>query len=327
MKKHVVIGLLISAGCLYVALRGISWQDVRLAFESADPRWFGLAVLLYPTCYLARTLRWTVLMKPVQDVAARRLFNPLVLGFFGNTILPFRMGELLRAHIAGRKLGISRTAAFGTIVLERLSDATSFLVIFLIIAFLFPFPASVQRAAWGMGAGCVVFMACLALFVLYPTQAQALLARLPLPDRIREKIHHLLTNFTKGLSGLRLGSVFCKLIPLSMGVWFLEGTTVYLVIRAFPNQVTYAGAFFVMFFMGLSSTLPQAPGYVGTMELFGTTALSILGVPREAGLPIMLAIHGMQFIMISILGLIALGSEGLTLGALSKSTLDSPSDS
>ena len=68
--------------------------------------------------------------------------------------------------------------------------------------------------------------------------------------------------------------------------------------------------------MGLSVTLPQAPGYVGTMELFGVTALLWLGIPREQGLPIILTIHATQFLFILLLGCWALWHEGLSVAGL-----------
>ena len=103
---------------------------------------------------------------------------------------------------------------------------------------------------------------------------------------------------------------------LSLLIWTLEGTVLYLISRAFGLPLPYAAAFFLLFFMGLSVTLPQAPGYVGTVELFGVAALTSLGFAKERALPVILAIHGFQFAFILAIGLWALGREGLTLSGL-----------
>ena len=78
----------------------------------------------------------------------------------------------------------------------------------------------------------------------------------------------------------------------------------------------YGQAFFLLFALGLSVTLPQAPGYVGTFELFGVTALTFLGIPKDQGLAVILAVHGTQFIFITLLGSLALWKEGLTFRSL-----------
>jgi len=101
-------------------------------------------------------------------------------------------------------------------------------------------------------------------------------------------------------------------MAFSIVIWVTEGTFLYLISRAFVIPLTYAGAYFLLFALGLSVTLPQAPGFVGTFELFGVTALSLLGIPKSQGLPVVLAVHGIQFIFIAILGCLALWKEGLS---------------
>ncbi len=108
---------------------------------------------------------------------------------------------------------------------------------------------------------------------------------------------------------------------LSLMIWIIEGTCFFFCfIKAFSIPLPYAGAFFLLFALGLSVTLPQGPGYVGTFELFGVTALTLLGIPKELGLPMILAIHGTHFIFIAIFGGLGLWKEGLNLQSLSSTT-------
>jgi glycosyltransferase 2 family protein len=311
MRKQFFIGFSISAVCLYFAFRGLSVREIIHAMQQADLRWVALAVIVNLCGYGVRTLRWTALMASVKPVPPGRLLRPLLIGFFGNNVLPFRMGELVRAHVAGRTIGISRTASLGTIVLERLFDSLSFLTIFLCVMFFFPFPDAIRHAATIMGIGCILLIAILAFGSRSQARIQNWTARLPLSPKWREKLQSVLANFSQGISGMTHGPSVLKTIPLSIGVWALEATMLYLITQAFNVPFTYPQAFFLLFFLGLSVALPQAPGYVGTMELFGTTALSLLGIPREQGLPIILTVHGTQFMIIMTLGVWALWKEGL----------------
>src|SRR4051812_16941512 len=120
MRKQLIIGILISGLCLYFAFRGLSLRDVGASLQQADLRWIALALVVYSFSFGLRAFRWAKLMEPIKPTTSAEMLRPMVIGFFANNVLPFRMGELVRAHMAGKKLGISRTASLGTIVLERI---------------------------------------------------------------------------------------------------------------------------------------------------------------------------------------------------------------
>jgi len=316
MRKQLLIGAVISATCLYFAFRGLSLQEVGVALRKADPKWLLLALTVYACSFMIRAYRWEKLMKPVKPVPASQLLRPMVIGFFANNVLPFRMGEIVRAHVAGQKLGISRTASLGTIVLERICDTISFLTIFLVVAFFFPFPGHVKHAASALGVGCAGLIVFLWFASKHHTLAASWIDRLPVTAKLRGQIQRAVVNFTQGVAGLRQGSYMAQAVALSMVVWTIEGTVDFLIVHAFPVNVTYPQAFFLLFFLGLSVTLPQAPGYVGTVELFGVLALTLLKVPKDMALSIVLTIHGCQFLFVMVLGLWALSKEHLSLGML-----------
>src|SRR5581483_7423717 len=139
MQKHFAIGIAVAAVCLYFAFRGISFIDLAHSLRMAHVSWIILAMAVYSVGYYLRALRWEVLMSPIKKITAHELLGPLLIGFFANNILPFRIGELVRAQVAGKKFQISRTASLGTILLERISDTISFLLTFMAAAIFFPF--------------------------------------------------------------------------------------------------------------------------------------------------------------------------------------------
>jgi uncharacterized protein (TIRG00374 family) len=319
MKKQLLIGVLISAGCLYFALRGIPLRSVGHLLSQADARWIAAAVLLSCISYFGRVWRWKILMNPIKRVPAQVLAAPLIIGFFANNILPFRMGEFIRAHISGRKIHISRTASLGTIFIERIFDTLSFLSTFLCAAIFYPFPTFVERGAYMLGAACLAAIAVLWIITTHRTRFEALVHRFGLPHAWALKIESTVNNFAHGVSGLRHTRSNIEAMLLSLGIWFLEGLFLWLMAHAFHLVIPLPGAFFLLFFLGLSVTIPQAPGYVGTMELFGVTALGILKIPKEEGLSLILAVHATQFLFVGAIGLWALHHEGLSIGKLMNS--------
>lgn len=151
MKKHLWIGFLFAAVCLYYAFRGISLQQLATALAHAQLLPILLALTLYFFEYFIRSGRWSILIRPIKNISSKDLLWPLMIGFFANNILPLRMGEFVRAHVCGTKFNISRTASLGSILLERIFDTLSFLTTFLVASLFYPFPHYMEKGAWLLG--------------------------------------------------------------------------------------------------------------------------------------------------------------------------------
>jgi uncharacterized protein (TIRG00374 family) len=322
MRKTIqlLIGFLVAAVCLYYAFRGISFERLWDALRRASLLPIFIAALIYMVDFILRSKRWSILMNPVHKTGHLELFWVMLIGYFANNILPLRMGELVRAHVCGTKLKISRTATLGTILMERLCDTVSFLTTFLVASLFFPFPSYMKKGAWLLGGTCLAVIVVLLLMHHQEEVFWSLLEWMPLPHAIKTRVQDLTTHFLHSTSGITRPRFLLEAMAFSLAVWVIEGTYLYLISRAFAIHLNYPGAFFLLFALGLSVTLPQAPGYVGTFELFGVTALSLLGIPKEQGLPVILAIHGTQFLFIAILGTIGLWQEGLNFHNLTSTS-------
>lgn len=314
------IGFFVAGVCLYFAFRGISLRQLGFALGRARLLPIGMALALYIVEFILRSERWSVLIKPVRPTPASDLFWVMMIGFFANNVLPLRMGELVRAHACGTKLNISRTACLGTILLERLCDTISFLTTFLVASLFFPFPPYMKKGAWLLGGSCILVIVVLLLIHNHEAWFWSFLDWSPLPHSWKIKIRRLTTHFLHSTSGITQPRFVIEAMAFSLAIWVMEGTFLYLVSQAFDIHLTYASAFFILFALGLSVTLPQAPGFVGTFELFGVTAFALLGIPKDQGLPVILTIHGLQFVFIAVLGSIALWKEGLSFQSLTSRT-------
>lgn len=322
MRIKLILSLALALICLYFAFRGISFSHLWAAICIAKGRWIALAFFIYTFGWLFRTWRWQILMRPIQVIPVLSLMGPLILGFFANNILPFRIGELVRAHITGKKFRISRTASLGTILLERLCDMIAFLSTFVGAAFFFTFPPAAERAAAIMALACISLVIALLLGIRFQTHLHGWINQLPAPPHWKTTLQEVAENFIQGVSGMHEMAYVIAAIGLSLIIWLIEGTTLFLIVRAFPVAFNWPQAFFLLFFMGLSVTLPQAPGYVGTMELLGVMALQWLGISKDQGLPIILTIHATQFLYIAALGCGALWHEGLSITELKGNALE-----
>lgn len=317
MNKRALIGVGIGVLCLYLALRGIHVHEVWRSLAQADYRWMLPAAVIYSLGFLLRTWRWRALLSPLGSVANRRLFAFLTIGFLANNLLPLRAGELVRAHLAGTRMRISRSATLATVLVERTCDGLSFAVLFVITTWFLPFPPVLKRSAW------ILAILCVTAFIVFHrashahSQGRRLNLKLPwLPERWRNTVTRIGERFQGGFAAVRQPRQLGMALGLSFVIWLGEGLTLYLASQAFSLGLSYLQAWFVLFAIGLAVTLPQAPGYVGSYELFGTTALAFWGIPKLRAVPFILALHAFHLTVISLWGIWGLFSEGLSLNHL-----------
>ena len=75
-------------------------------------------------------MRWRYLLRPVGRVGFNAAFRAVVMGFAATSVLPGRVGELLRPYVLARTARLSASATFGTVVVERLLDLIAVLLLF-----------------------------------------------------------------------------------------------------------------------------------------------------------------------------------------------------
>jgi len=94
-----LLGLLISAITLYLALKNVSVSEVSRSILSIDPIWILLTVPIIMLSFLSRALRWKVILKSSEDISFAGAYHPLMIGFMLNCVLPARAGEIARPII------------------------------------------------------------------------------------------------------------------------------------------------------------------------------------------------------------------------------------
>ena len=80
--------------------------------------------------YAVRALRWQYLLAPIGPTHFSTAFRTTVIGFAATFLLPARAGEVIRPYLLARREGLNATAAFATIILERLLDLITVLLLF-----------------------------------------------------------------------------------------------------------------------------------------------------------------------------------------------------
>lgn len=306
------LGVLISLAFLYLALRGLHLREVWTALRGANYWWLLPGVLIYMLAVVARAWRWHYLLQPVREISTRTLFPITAIGYMGNNIYPARAGEVLRAVVLRKSAGVSISASLATIIVERIFDGVVMLgFIFLNLPELADltsdsgFVGDIQTLAL---AGVGLFASALAVFLLaamYPKQAMRVIERLIrrlVPSRFRGRLIDLARQFLGGLSALSSPGEALMIFVTSVVIWLLETGKYWFVMQAFPFDVSFFTLMLMNGIVNLATTIPSAPGYIGTFDAPGIAVLAAYGVDRPLAAGYTLVLHVALWVPITALG-------------------------
>lgn len=309
------IGIAVSAFFLALALPGLKPAEVWNDLRTANYLWLIPSVAVYFVAVAVRTWRWHYLLKPLKAVTVRRLFPVVVIGYMGNNIFPFRIGELLRAYVLKRNEAVSVSASLATVIVERIFDGlTMLLFVFVALPTVPSLPAELRVIVL---AGGVLFFGALIVF-LFLAARPALAARLyvPLidhaaPARFRRPLHGFIDRFMTGLASLRDFRHIVMIFFTSVLIWLLETVKYWFVMHAFNFEVSFFALMLMNGIVNLATTLPAAPGYLGTFDTPGIAVLGAFGVGKDTATAYTLVLHAALWLPITLLGFYYMARESL----------------
>ena len=331
--KRLLLGALLAGVLLALFFRGIDWSALGQALRTARPLPLLGLVLATVGVYCARAWRWGDLLAPLGRVGYRDLFSATMVGFASAFLVP-RAGELLRPWLVSRRHPIPTSAGFATIILERLVDLITVLVLFALYLFVLPTPAAqvegplTQLVKVGGAATGAVAVAVLAFLLALHANAdrvvgfaERLLARAP--RWLAEPLGRVLHSFSAGLAVLRAPAPHLAKIALqSLVVWLLIALGFYLNHLAFRIDLPFHATFLLIAFLVVGVAIPT-PGMVGGFHAFYLLALSeVFGVDRATAAAAGIAAHALTSLPVLVFGLVLLGREGLSLGRVAEVTRD-----
>jgi uncharacterized protein (TIRG00374 family) len=310
------LGLAISAFFLWLALRGLHFDEVGSAMRSADYRWLIPGVAVYFVGVWVRTWRWDYMLRPLKHIPVRDLFPVVVIGYMGNNVYPFRAGELLRSWVLSRREGVPISASLATVVVERVFDGLVMLV-FVFVAL--PFAPLPENAGWLRAtvtwASLAFFVALAVFFALAarPEQANRLARGIfgRFPPRLGPPLIGFTARFLDGLASLRHFRNIVMIFATSVVIWLLETVKYWFVMHAFDFEVSFFALMLMNGIVNLATTLPSAPGYVGTFDEPGIRTLTLYGVGQNIAAAYTLVLHAALWLPITLLGAYYMVREGL----------------
>jgi glycosyltransferase 2 family protein len=320
---------LLTLGLLAIFLRSVDVSDVWAETRRANPVPLVLAVFVTGVTYAIRSLRWQYLLAPIGKTHFTTAFRATVIGFAATFLLPARAGEVIRPYLLARREGLNATAAFATIILERLLDLLVVLMLF--AGFVLTAgpgvvsgdPTQFARVKFGgLVAGIAAIAGAIVLFTLagHPERMGRIALRVErvLPEKLARIVARFVETFAQGLAVMRQPGRMLVALALSFPLWLAIAAGIWLTSQAFHITFPYQASFLVMTILVVGVAVPT-PGAVGGFHLAYQIAVELFfGAPTDRAVGAAILLHAISFVPVTILGIVFMAAEGLTLGSARK---------
>ena len=322
MKKwQFWLGVLISIVFLWLSLRGLRLDQFWNSVKDANYWWLIPGIGVYLIGMWVRAWRWHYLLGPIKKIPTKTMFPITTIGYMGNNIYPARAGEVLRAVILKRREGVPVSASLATIIVERIFDGVVMLgFVFVNLPELAKltgtsgFVGNIQQVAvigTGVFLGALLVFLLAAMFPLVTARVGLWFIQRLLPKRLHEKVFSLMNKFLDGLASLRSPFNILMVFFTSVIIWLLETGKYWFVMHAFPFQVSFFALMLMNGIVNLATTIPSAPGYIGTFDGPGIAVLTAYGVDQATATGYTLVLHVALWLPITLLGGYYLAREGI----------------
>jgi len=304
--------VLLGAGLLYLAFRQSSPAELWEVIQKADFRFILISMGMGFVAYIARGLRWLLLLDTLGYKARPwSSIHSVSIGYFANMAVP-RAGEVARCTTLSGLEKIPVAKLFGTVIVERgidlilllsmlgLSFATSFANL---RAFFDQALNGDQGASEGGGSlvrwialGGIAF---LALVFLLRKRIGSL--------AIFDKIRHLGREVGEGIGSVLRMPKKLLFVFYTLVIWGMYYGMVHVCIYALPEtaQLSMADTLFVMVAAGMGMVVP-VPGGVGAYHYLVVLSMGLLGIDSSVSLGFATLVHSGQAVMGIAAGLAAL---------------------
>ncbi len=312
---RILPGLVISLAALAVVFSLIDLRKFGQAVLKADLRYLLLAFLSALAWLVVRGFFWRTLLQ--YKASYYDSFITVNEGYLLNDILPFRLGEVGRAFLLGRKAGIDFWQVIPSILIERAIDLAVAVGIFLCTL---PFVIGVTWAKQAaIITGGVVLVGLVAIYILARNRQKVLDwiektgERLPLVKRLAGR---RVVAFFDGLAIITDGRLFLRALGWEALNWAVSVVEYYLFLRAFFPAPSLLWVFFALGVGALGIAAPSSPGAIGVFEAALVGALFVFGVDASPATAFAITIHITNYIFAGLIGGYGLYKDGESLSSL-----------
>lgn len=292
-------------------------QDLHLiaqGFKEAEYSWIVLSVLISILTNYLRALRWNILMEPLgYSLSGFRTFLALMVGYFSNIFVP-RLGEITRCGILYRTDRVPVAQSFGTVVVERVIDVVSLLIVIglsLLVEFdkLYGFVApyfadkvqALNSPLFLTLAGIAILVLALGAWMFFRLFKKKLLRY-----ALFQKIYTLFQQIIEGLLSIKDLKRPVSFVLATIAIWVLYYFMAYVIVFSLEatSQLSWLAGVSILV-MGAIGMAAPVQGGIGAYHILVSSVLVLYGIAKEDGLVYATLIHSSQALTLLVFGAIS----------------------
>src|SRR5215203_2646942 len=310
--KYLVL-LLVAAGLLFLAFHGMDVSKIVQEILHANMFWVAVSGLTSVIAFVVRAHRWKLLIEPMgYSPSLKNTTFSVMVGYLANFFVP-RLGEVSRCGALSKAESIPFNKLFGTVIVERIIDVISLLICIILAAILEYkrlgnfFTENIFDPIFSKFQQLVKSPLILSIVIILLISLIVAAVHFTKKSRGESKLTRIIQGFIDGLrsvANLKRPGLF---IFQSAFIWVLYYLGMYVALFAFPFTSGLGGgtALFLLVAGGIGMAAPVQGG-IGAYHLFVSQGLLLYGVSKENGLAFATMLHGVQLILVIILGVTSL---------------------
>jgi len=315
-----IVIVLLTAGLLWLFFSSLDLRETWRAITRAHLGFIAAAILVTLQTYVLRAWRWQALLRPLGHARFSTAFRTTVIGFTATFLLPARVGEVLRPYLLARKEGMKATSTFATVIVERMLDLVTVLLLFAIALTVGGIDVGREIEVAGLVAAFTALGVLVLLFVFagHPERLGRLAGRLGrrLPPKAADAVAHLVRTFAEGLKVMRSPVNLVVAASWSVPLWVSIAMGIWLTSRAFDLTFSFIGSFLVVGYLAVGVSLPTPGGAGGFHGAYLLALTQFFGADADVAGAAAIVLHAVSFVPVTLIGLVFMWQDGLTLGSL-----------
>jgi len=324
MKKNILnwlVGIVLGAIFLIAWIRIVDWQEFLQSFHNFDLSLVLIFSLFYIFAYFLRSLRWRIILKPVNKMSVWESFTIFMSGMLVNYLIPVRAGEIAKSVILKTKKNVRISNSLPSIFIDKLTDLFPIIIIMLMV----PLISIRLNVRLFVIIGLIFFIFLMFLIFLFFAINHKIKALKILnfflriiPQKYRIKLQEFFVNFIDGMAIMKdRFSDNCLVYFLTLLAVLSEAIYIFAVFKAFGVEVSYLEILFGYTLMNLTYILPTPPAQIGSNQLMWVLIFSFaLGLNKNLTSAAVTFSHLLTSIWIFLLGGISLITLKINLNQL-----------
>ncbi len=334
---RVLVSLGLMAVLLAVFLWNVDLEEVAAAVARADPLLLAVAVVLALATYWFRAFRWQLILRPAGRVRHSSAVLATAVGYAAMTLLPARMGDLVRPVLLAKRERFPVSAALASILTERIFDLWTVVLYFLVFVVWPPPMAELDHAARanfellqisGYVVGAALILGTGVLLCLFRFQDRFVaLATRPV-ERLRagwrQPIANFLNHFLDGLRVLQRPRDLLITMGTSLLLWYAIYWQVKVTLAAFGLDLPLRVSYFLVTMAVIGLLIPTPGGVGGFHKATQVGLTAFFGVELNLATAVAIVYHASCFVPITLIGLACLPVLGVRLGDVDSLASEAP---